>query len=187
MKRRRKYFVQPSTQLRFIATTMLATLSMSLFCTYFLNRGSEFVVEEGREKSIGPISSMSQIIMSLEKESHPKDTAAKVTSLKNELHSLKEIMETQYADTVEQWNQAERIILAVLFCFLLCTGLLVLMYSHRIAGPMVRIRTALEMLCEGKDIPPVRLRKHDEFKEVAGALDKLRTKLVERGFLESER
>jgi len=45
------------------------------------------------------------------------------------------------------------------------------------------------MLSEGKDTGPVRFRKHDEFdefKEVAGSLDKLRSNLKDRGLLESK-
>ena len=42
------------------------------------------------------------------------------------------------------------------------------------------------MLSEGKDTGPVRFRKHDEFKEVAASLDKLRSNLKDRGLLESK-
>ncbi len=67
-------------------------------------------------------------------------------------------------------------------------GLLILLISiffilsvffHRTAGPISRLTKYLKMLSEGKQIPPVRVRKTDEFKEVAFYIEELRKYLEE--------
>ena len=60
------------------------------------------------------------------------------------------------------------------------------MFSHRIAGPLYRIRTCVDMLAEGKNMAPIRLRKRDEFKELAASLENLRSALKDKGLLEDE-
>ena len=62
-------------------------------------------------------------------------------------------------------------------------GPLSLVYSHRIAGTLYRIRRCVDMLAEGKNRCPIPLGKHDESKKLAASLDKLRAALKEKGFL----
>ena len=184
--KRRKRFVHASSQLKYIAFSILPALIMSLFCISFLIGSGELVLRAAKEKPMVPFYSIRQTIINLEKEGYTKDTMEKTRRLKNELNSLKNILETTYFDTLQQWNKTRWIILAVLFWALLLTALLALVYSHRIAGPLFRIRRCIDMLCAGEDIPPVRLRKHDEFKELADSLDKLRMNLKDKGLLESK-
>jgi len=46
-------------------------------------------------------------------------------------------------------------------------------YSHRIAGPMYRFEKTFQDIRRGKRVSAVALRKHDEFKDVAGELNKM--------------
>jgi signal transduction histidine kinase len=184
--KRRKYFIHPSSQGTYIALSIFPALIMSFFCTYFLAINGELVLRAAEEKPLVPFYSIRETIITLEKEGYTKDTATKVKKLKYELNALKNILETTYLDTLTQWNKNKRIIFVVVFCVLLFVGLVSLLYSHRIAGPLYNVRRCIDMLYEGKDIPPIRLRKHDEYKELAESLDKLRGKLKDRGLLESE-
>ena len=45
------------------------------------------------------------------------------------------------------------------------------LYSHRLAGPLYRIRRTLSEVQEGKPLRPIVLRKNDEFKELAEDLN----------------
>jgi hypothetical protein len=54
----------------------------------------------------------------------------------------------------------------VAFAFLTVCGLLL---SHRVAGPLYRLRKHLDMVAEGKTVSDVRFRKGDYFPEVADA------------------
>ena len=184
--KRTKYFIHPSSQGAYIALSILPALVMSLYCTYFLISSGELVLKAAKEKPLVPFYSIRHIIVTLEEEGCTKDTAAKVRKLKNELDSMRGILETTYLDTLGQWNENKRVIYVGLFFVLLFVGLLSLLYSHRIAGPLFRIRSSIDMLAERKDIPPIRLRENDQFKDVAESLDKLRSHLKDAGFLESK-
>lgn len=183
--KRRKYFIHPSSQLKYIAFSVLPALIMSLFCTYMLIQGGELVLEVAKEKPLIPVYAMKQMINTLEKDGYSKDTAPMAEKLKGQLDMLRNTLEAAYSDTLTQWDRIKRFIFVILFCILFLVGLLSLLYSHKIAGPLFRIKKSIDLLAEGKQIPPIRLRKHDEFKELAESLDKLRNNLDKRGLLKS--
>jgi signal transduction histidine kinase len=83
-------------------------------------------------------------------------------------------------------NVEKVVIFATLFVVLACTAMLSLLYSHRIAGPVLRVRRYIDMLSEDIDMLPIRVRRYDEFRELARSLEKLRGNLKNRGLLESE-
>jgi HAMP domain-containing protein len=75
------------------------------------------------------------------------------------------------------WSAARtRVALAGLAALLL-VGALAVSTSHRFVGPLARIRSDLESLAAGERIAPVKLRKHDEFGELAAAVEALRQRL----------
>lgn len=55
-----------------------------------------------------------------------------------------------------------------LFIFLILIGLLSLVISHRVAGPIYRFQNILREAEKGNFSPAVHLRKTDEFKELSG-------------------
>jgi len=61
------------------------------------------------------------------------------------------------------------ILLALLPVFLWDTVTL----SHRFAGPMYRFQDTVKRLAAGEDVPPIRLRKRDFWKEFAADLNSL--------------
>ncbi len=83
-------------------------------------------------------------------------------------------------------NIEKMVIFSGLFIVLVCTAGLSLLYSHRIVGPLSRIRKCVDMLSEDMDMLPIRVRKYDEFRDLAGSLEKLRSNLKDRGLLESK-
>jgi HAMP domain-containing protein len=181
--KRKKFFIHPSSQLKYIAFSVIPALVMTFYCTYSILESGELVLRTAKEKPLVPVYTIRQTIAALEKQGYTHDTADKVTRLKGDLDSLKKTLETTYVDTLTQWDKTRRNIFVVLLFVLVFVGLLSLVYSHRIAGPLYRIKRCVEMLAEGKNMSPIRLRKHDEFKELAASLDRLRATLKEKGFL----
>jgi HAMP domain-containing protein len=45
--------------------------------------------------------------------------------------------------------------------------------SHRIAGPLLRIQRTIDRVIQGEDVEPLKLRKKDELKELAGKINDL--------------
>ncbi|MFC2061664.1 HAMP domain-containing protein [Elusimicrobiota bacterium] len=55
-----------------------------------------------------------------------------------------------------------------------------LFYSHRLAGPVYRLERHIEEIAEGRYDHKIVLRKKDEFKQLADAINKLEDKLMEK-------
>jgi len=183
--KRRKYFVHPSSQLKYMAFSTIPALVMSFYCTFSLVESGKVVLRAAREKPLVPVYTIRQTLFALENEGYTKDSAEKVAVLKSELESLKNALETTYVDTFTQWDRTKRAIFVVLFFVLVFVGLVSLVFSHRIAGPLFRIRSCVDMLAQGKNMPTICLRKCDEFKELAASLENLRKTLNDKGLLEN--
>ncbi|MBI4386761.1 MAG: methyl-accepting chemotaxis protein [Elusimicrobia bacterium] len=56
---------------------------------------------------------------------------------------------------------------------LIFTSALGLAYSHRLAGPIYRIKKTLEAVHRGESVSEVHLRERDEFKELADAVNRI--------------
>ena len=52
------------------------------------------------------------------------------------------------------------------------TGVFVLIYSHKIAGPVCKITKCLEQMEKGQTLGKINLRESDEFRELADAYNK---------------
>lgn len=78
-------------------------------------------------------------------------------------------------DAVEAVNRINLILqkkLAVVFAVLIViAGILVILYLHRVVGPVFRIEKTLQEIKEGKPFVPIRLRRNDSFKSLAEAIN----------------
>jgi HAMP domain-containing protein len=184
--KRSKYFIHPSSQLKYIAFSIIPALVMTVYCTYSIIASGQVVLRAAKEKPLVPVYAIRQTIATLEKEGYTTDTAEKVTVLKRELESLKNVLATTYVETLTEWDRTKHAIFVILFFVLMFVGLVSLVFSHRIAGPLFRIRHCVDMFAQGKNVPPIRLRRRDEFKELAASLENLRNALNEKGILENE-
>lgn len=74
-------------------------------------------------------------------------------------------------------------LLAILFLGTLWVGIISLIYSHRIVGPIYRLNKAIEALQDGKESGRITVRPADEFQNLADSLEKLRVILKSQGYL----
>ncbi|RLD16475.1 MAG: hypothetical protein DRI36_05630 [Caldiserica bacterium] len=63
---------------------------------------------------------------------------------------------------------------------IIIVGIFMIFYSHRIAGPVYRLRKSLEKVAEGDYSVRITFRKKDEFKELAEAFNKMVDSLEKR-------
>ncbi len=62
--------------------------------------------------------------------------------------------------------------LALVFAGLIVVaGILVILYLHRVVGPVFRIEKTLKEVIEGKPFVPIRLRRKDSFKSLAETIN----------------
>ena len=183
--KRKRYFIHPSSQLKHIAFSVLPALIMTLFCTYFFNKSGELVSEIQTDTVFEGLSAIKKAVSRAEAAA-TSETADNVTSLKRTLDTFEDAVLLSYSEAPKKWNEGRLFVFTGLFTVLFGTAVLALLNSHRIAGPLFRLKKCMDMLSEGKDTQPIRLRKYDEFKELAESLDGLRQTLKDRGFLKSD-
>ncbi|MCM8817791.1 MAG: hypothetical protein NC913_09865 [Candidatus Omnitrophica bacterium] len=78
-------------------------------------------------------------------------------------------------DTVELVNRINLILqkkLALVFAgLIIVAGVLVILYLHRVVGPVFRIEKTLREVSEGKSFVPIKLRRKDSFKSLAETIN----------------
>ena len=184
--KRRKFLVNHSIQLKYIAFSILPALVMSIFCSALLIKSSELILKTERESHFANISEITQTIYQVDTQGCSGKTAGEIQTLMAQLLPLQNDLAMSHFDTLAKWGKMKFIIVFSLLLILSCIAVLALLASHKIAGPIVRMKRCLDWLSEGKDFPALQLRKHDEFKDLAASVDKLRVSLKDKGLLKSE-
>ncbi len=181
--KRKCFFIHFSSQIKYIAMSILPALITSLFCIYFLMKTSELTLQAERVKLSIITSTLNANIEGLETTQNPEETIRKIEKIKQEVSSLNKILDITYYNTFNEWRKTKTRLLTGLFFILILVGIIALLYSHRIAGPIKRIKYCVEMFTEGKDTSYVHVRGYDEFKELAESLEKLRRYLKTKNIL----
>jgi hypothetical protein len=179
MFRRRTYLVHKSSQLSYVAFSVLPAVVMTLFCMSFIFTKGEMVLKDSNEKPMVAIYELQQSMAGLEMDHCSAELQVEVQAMKGDLLSLTNCLEAGYEDTIHRWSASKRILYLVLLGVLMCVGLWAFIFSHRIAGPLYRIQKNIDEMARGEEIPPVKLRKNDEFQELGASLEALRLKIKE--------
>ena len=180
---RKRYFVNFSIQFKYIMMSVLPVLLMSLFCIYFVIQSGELLVEKQKSKIVEEFSSLDKTIKQMQAVNLPKDVNNQLEIFAKKLSILQDELHIQYYYLVEKWAETRMKLLAVLFLGVFCVGIISLIYSHRIAGPIYRLKKAIEAMQEGKEISFIKVRPSDEFQDLAESLEKLRVILKNKGHL----
>ena len=179
--RRTKYLVHPSSQLKYIEMTILPAILMSILCSYFLIKTGEVFLAKEKAQVAVEVSYLTDTTKSLDTEGYPPNIVRKMEVLKKRLDILKQNLEIEYLDTIKQWSRTRALLFVFLAIAVILAGLISLVLSHRIAGPIFRLKLLVDELAEGKDVPPIKFRNSDEFKELAESFEKLRNILKAKG------
>ncbi|MFA5362438.1 MAG: hypothetical protein WC335_04225 [Candidatus Omnitrophota bacterium] len=181
-KMRMKYLIHSSSQLKYIAMSVLPAFLMSIFCTFFILKSGEYIIEREKYKLFIELSSFNRTIENLEKDKqYTPEVKEKIKKLQAELRSIEDILKVTYFDTLKEWEKTRISIFVVLPIVLLFLGGIALLYSHRVAGPLFRLRKSLDRLAEGKNVGAFKFRAYDEFKELAVSFERLRKSLKDKG------
>lgn len=180
---RRNYLTYPYSQFKFVFLGVVPVLVMSLFCAFLVARTGRAALKAEKDKLLLQVTSLSGLIYNLEREDYPEEIVTKVRGLKKELISTERILKTTFFDTMKEWKRTKNLIGVVLIISLVVAAVTAVFYSHRVVGPLHRLKRYMDLLAEGKRIPVVRFRKYDECGDLADSLEKLRESLEEKGFL----
>lgn len=91
----------------------------------------------------------------------------------NEQHPLGEYF-------LQQHNQITMFVGAIFCWFAAMNTIVLIMFTHRIAGPAYRLKKCMEEMLAGELEKPVKLRDGDFFQDTAQLLDQIREKLKQK-------
>ena len=64
-------------------------------------------------------------------------------------------------------------LIAIVLLMVVVFGVLGVLLTHRVAGPIWKLQSELKKILRGEDVHPIHFRKHDEFKELPDLINKL--------------
>ena len=173
---RKRYLIHPSSQFKYIGMTVLPAFLMSIFCTYFLMTSGEiFLAKENTQVAV-EVASIGFTVRQLSQDKYPPEAIAKVEVLKKRLINLEENLRIEYYQTMEKWAKTKMAIIFMLSVILVFAGTISLLFSHRIAGPILRLTRSIDILAQGKDIPPFHFRSYDRVQRTCRCLRSIKKK-----------
>ena len=181
--KRKNYLVHTSSQVKYILLSILPALVITVFSMVFLVRAGEAVFNVEKERISSNISSINNTIDRLERGNYPPVIGREIDMLKKKLLSSQENMNLAHFGALRQWKRVKMLVFMVLSLLIICASIIALLHSHRIAGPLFRLKRCIDILSEGKDTDVIEFRNEDEFKELGRSLEKLRVKLKDAGYL----
>ncbi|MBE7413420.1 MAG: methyl-accepting chemotaxis protein [Leptospiraceae bacterium] len=91
----------------------------------------------------------------------------------------KEIFLPDYDHKLDRFHIQVNAIVVLSSLFLVILAIFTIFNSHRMAGPIHNIKKSINRLLAGEKVERIRLRKTDEFKDLAEALNKLIEERIE--------
>ncbi|MBI1869768.1 MAG: hypothetical protein HYS07_01085 [Chlamydiae bacterium] len=156
MERRRKYFIDKTIQLSFLKFVLILLLVVCGGFSFFLLRVNNYLTE--------------YIVTSLEQPS---------------MGSIPIKLEPALPQFKANLYQKDFQFLVEIYSAVLLLGLMVsfltLRFTHRLAGPVFRMKTVLDRVIQGDYSPRIHLRKKDHLKELAEKLNILLETLDKKG------
>ena len=181
--KRKKFIIHHLIQIRYILMSVLPALVISIFCVFFLVKSGENMILQSK-LSLNKINENTQMLNELEGQEQSEKGLKKILVLKSELLSFQRSMQKTYLSDFTEWKNICIQIFIGLFFVLFLVMILAIIYSHRIAGPIYRVKRYLDMMAESNNLPPpISFREYDEFKEIADSVNKV----IEKIDIESRR
>jgi methyl-accepting chemotaxis protein len=176
---RRKYFINPSVQLKYIVMSVAPALVMSIFCIHFLIDAGQQQLRNHQERISVTFDALQKDSSQLGKAETADQRIEDIQKIIKYLTLIQKDLEARDKEIVSNWKLTQNSIILIILLALFGVGAAALIFSHRIVGPIFRIKRYIDMLADGQDIPVVKIRKNDEFQDVADSLEKLRKRIAD--------
>lgn len=177
--KRRKYFINPSVQLKYIVMSVAPALLMSIFCIHFLINAGQEQLKIYKQRISVTFDALQKDTNRMGTTKTPEQRIEDIKSIIRYLTVIQNDLEARDQEIINNWKVTQSSIILVLLLALFGVGAAALIFSHRIVGPIFRIKRYIDMLADGQDIPVVKIRKNDEFQDVAQSLERLRKRIAD--------
>jgi len=171
---RRKYLLHPSIQFKYMLTVSVPLLIIGIVSIWLIDNMSTYILQRDREYLLNQLNVLEKGAQEIEKYTKK---LPELNALRSNFLNIKNSYRHSVLINLSYLKKFKELFIFHILV-LIAGGLFIsLIFSHRVVGPIYRLRQYIELLSRGEQIPQVKLRRYDEFKEVASSLDRLRESL----------
>lgn len=174
----RNYLIDSRFQLKYTAMIVFVTLAISGALGALLWRTSRAVIAES-EQLVNESRKVSEVSM-MNIKNMGYDDPSLLADFQKEADEYDKKLNAKQQSVVKQQNQMLYSIGGGLALMIVLIGLLAIYFTHKVAGPIFKMKRLLNQVGEGKLVFDARLRKGDELQEFFEAFSKMVERLRER-------
>jgi len=173
---RKRYIINWKFQLRYIVFMIFPMVFLGLFAVTIGFRVSFEMVNTQRQQLMVMISSLEESLKELQVYSVNKIAVDKAV---NTIRGLKNFSQDLISINSLQLKRVTNMVAFAMFVVIAGAVLLGIFFSHRIAGPIFRLKRCIRELGTNVLSTPIRVRHTDEFQDLASCLENLRQSLID--------
>jgi len=182
--KRKRYIVNWKFQMKYCLYAILPVLLLGIIISIMIFNINKNIITSQNNQMMSQIASLETALRLLEKSKFDEKA---IDELKNNIKNLKLLSQDLIGQSAYELNQLNKIVINGILVLVIGMTFLGILFSHRIVGPIFRIKRIFLELTQYFKIPPVeiRVRKYDELQDFFLVLEKVR-KFLEDNQLKKE-
>jgi len=192
-RRWRNYLLEPRFQLKFTSYIVLSSLVLAVLLGAFLVRTTQVLMRETESavearsraaeasRSVSTATLNNELLARMEDPEFEVQLAAKSRAIDAAYETERAAIVAQRAELVHQQRLTWAVLAGCLLAFIVGVALATIVATHRIVGPLMRIRRIVQAVADGQLHGHLHaLRERDELKETFESVSRMVQRLRER-------
>ena len=181
--KRKRYVINWRYQLKYAVFLIVPMVLLGLFVTTIgFKTASEMIVSQKRQLMF-QISTLEECLRDI---NAAVLTKANVEKLVDTVNNIKDFSQDLIAINAMEFRSLINMILLAIIVVITGAILLGIFVSHRVAGPVFNLRRCIREMTKTIKTTPVKIRRGDEFQDLASDLEELRKAIVSSHFLRKD-
>ena len=192
-RRWRNYLLEPRFQLKFASYIVLSSLVLAVLLGAFLVRTTQVLMKETESavearsraaeasRSVSTATLNNELLARMDDPEFEAQLQAKSQAIDAAYEAERSAILAQRAELVHQQRLTWAVLALCLLTFIVCVALATIVATHRIVGPLMRIRRIVQAVADGQLHGHLHaLRERDELKETFESVSRMVQRLRER-------
>ena len=192
-RRWRNYLLEPRFQLKFTSYIVLSSLVLAVLLGAFLVRSTQVLMKETESavearsraaeasRSLSTATLNNELLARMDDPEFEKQLQAKSQAIDAAYEAERSAIVAQRAELVHQQRLTWAVLFLCLLAFIVGVALATIVATHRIVGPLMRIRRIVQAVADGQLHGHLHaLRERDELKETFESVSRMVQRLRER-------
>ena len=180
---RRRYVINWRFQLKYVVFLVIPMILLGLYVTTIgFRAASEMIVSQKRQLMF-QISTLEQCLRDINLAVLDQVNIEKLVAT---INSIKDFSQDLIAINAMEFRSLVNMILLAIVVVITGAILLGIFVSHRVAGPVFNLRRCIREMTKTIKTTPVKIRRGDEFQDLALDLEALRKAIVSSHFLRKD-